>query len=112
MPERPEHPSFSIELVGVDGGRRTVVVAGELDIAVSQRFCDTVREALAGGPVLVDLSAVTFMDSTGVRALNTLLRECSENGWTMHVSSAMTEPVRQILEMTSMMPLLPLEDPV
>jgi anti-anti-sigma factor len=110
VPERPEHPRFSIEVVD-SGDRTTVAVSGELDIAVSGRFCDAVRAALAAGPVLVDLREVTFMDSTGVRALNTLLRECSENGWGMHVSSDMTDAVRQVLEMTAMMPLLPLEDP-
>ena len=51
-------------------GVRLVRVRGEVDLSWSQRLRKTILEALAGGrPVAVDLSAVTYIDSSGIAAL-------------------------------------------
>jgi anti-sigma B factor antagonist len=50
-------------------------VSGELDLATSGRMLD---EAAGLDPILLDLSAVTFMDSTGVDALIRLRRLAAE----------------------------------
>src|SRR5436305_8828632 len=48
-----------------------VVVSGEFDLAGIQRFEDRLRAVEATSPhaIVVDLSAVDFMDSSGLRAL-------------------------------------------
>ena len=55
-----------MKLLSIEQGR-TIRLAGELDI--SNKFeLDEVLAAAAeqGGPILVDLSELTFMDSTGI----------------------------------------------
>src|SRR5688500_12492781 len=69
--ERPDPPIFSLDVTPGDDGSTTVSVAGELDLATADEFARAVRSGLARGPVLIDLREVTFMDSSGVRALNT-----------------------------------------
>ena len=105
----PEIPAFSLDVTSADG-RTTVAVTGEVDLATAGALTDAVRDALASGPATVDLRDVVYLDSSGIRALNTLLRECSEHGWTMTVCSELRDPVVQILELTGMLPLLPLQD--
>ncbi len=103
-------PLFALD-VSADDGLTTVAVAGELDLASSDDFTAAIAEGLTTGSVLVDLSALTFMDSSGVRALNIALREASQRERELRVRAGMHPSVVQILELTGMMSLLPLEDP-
>jgi anti-anti-sigma factor len=52
---------------------QTLVVAGELDIAGARTLVDAVRAAagaaVSGATIVLDLSALTFMDLMGLRAL-------------------------------------------
>lgn len=60
-----------------DVGARTVVrVAGEIDVASADRLRERVAELLSAGRVdlVVDLTAVTFMDSTGLGLLVGVLK--------------------------------------
>jgi anti-anti-sigma factor len=56
-----------------DGGVTQVVLAGEFDLAAVPQFEDAIAGVEAGGPpaIVIDLSALTFMDSSGLRALVT-----------------------------------------
>jgi anti-sigma B factor antagonist len=59
-----------------------VSIAGELDIATVPRVTAALQDepvAIAGA-VVVDLSGVTFMDSTGLAALMTLQRDVGARG--------------------------------
>jgi anti-anti-sigma factor len=106
----PDGPNFSIDVTARGGDRRaTVSVRGDVDIATSPEMARVVREQLAEGPVLVDLRAVEFMDSSGVRALSVLVRTAEEQGTTMHICDELSEPVVQVLELTGMMSLMPRE---
>jgi anti-anti-sigma factor len=101
-------PIFSLEVTTGDDACTTVSVAGELDLATADDFTRAVRGGLAAGAVVIDLREVTFMDSSGVRALNTALRESAENGRQLRVSEGMHPSVVQVLEMTGMLGLLPM----
>ena len=103
-------PIFSLEIVAGRDGLATVSVSGELDLASAGEFSSAVRTALATGAVAVDLQAVSFMDSAGVRALNTAVREAEEHGRELRICGPMQPSVVQILELTGMMGLLPTED--
>jgi anti-sigma B factor antagonist len=107
--DRFHPPVFSLEITEDADGRSIVSVAGELDLATAEQFTTTVRTALAEGAVRIDLAEVSFMDSAGVRALNTALREAAENGRELLVSERMQPAVVQILDLTGMLGLLPLE---
>jgi anti-sigma B factor antagonist len=108
-PEEADQPLFSLAVSADGDGRTTVAASGELDLTAADGFAAAVGEALAAGAVLIDLSAVTFMDSAGVRALNTALRESARRGRELKVGAHMQKPVVQVLEMTGMMGLLPVD---
>jgi anti-sigma B factor antagonist len=67
---------FSAEVRG-DAEPTTLEVAGEVDVATSPRLAARVRALLddTTGPMIVDLTDVTFMDSTGLSLLLTLHRD-------------------------------------
>ncbi|MEA2302102.1 MAG: anti-sigma factor antagonist [Solirubrobacteraceae bacterium] len=91
------------------GDRVVIAVTGELDLATVDDFAAAVEAQLPDGPVLVDLSGLSFMDSSGVRILDTLLREVDRQGWTLTIASELQPGVRQVLEMTGMLAGLPIE---
>jgi anti-sigma B factor antagonist len=59
-----------------------IALAGELDMAAEPRVTAQVGRAVADGAdvVVLDLREVTFLDSTGVRALVLAHRRCEEAG--------------------------------
>ncbi|HEX4191239.1 MAG TPA: STAS domain-containing protein [Marmoricola sp.] len=71
---------FSIKTSEDD--RRTLVVAGEFDIATTEEFRDQAQVCLDAGvaTIEVDLSGVTFIDSSGLGALVGLRKECAQSG--------------------------------
>jgi anti-anti-sigma factor len=89
--------------------RAVIAVTGELDLATVGDFAAAVQTQLRDGPVLVDLSELSFMDSSGVRILDTLLREVDRQGWTLTIGPELQPGVRQVLEMTGMLACLPID---
>ncbi|MBA3748045.1 MAG: STAS domain-containing protein [Solirubrobacterales bacterium] len=108
--EIPEPPELHVTALR-SGGVTNVAVAGEMDIASVGDFGAAVREHLASGPVLLDLRKLTFMDSSGVRALDALMRDVEREGWSLTIRSDMHGNVRQVLRLTGMLDALPLQDP-
>jgi anti-sigma B factor antagonist len=107
--DRADPPIFSLDVTAGDDGCTTVSVAGELDLATADELSRAVRSGLATGAVIIDLREVTFMDSAGVRALNTALRESAEDGRELQVCVGKHPGVIQVLEMTGMLELLPVK---
>lgn len=102
-------PEFSTEVTRDPAGPLTrVSVTGEVDLATSGDLGRLVRAELPHAPVLLDLSEVTFMDSTGVRMLDALLAECARQRWALRVGATMGPSVRQVLDLTGMLGVLPL----
>jgi anti-sigma B factor antagonist len=102
-------PEFSLDVTSDDDGRTIVAVAGELDLARADEFAVAVADALAAGDTVIDLGELEFMDSAGVRAMNTALRLAAEHGHDLVVRAALQPSVAQVLELTGMMALLPVE---
>jgi anti-anti-sigma factor len=65
-------PAFGVEAHDLDG-IAVVVVRGEIDLVTVPRFAAVVEEAILDHgmprPLLVDLEACTFMDSSGLAIL-------------------------------------------
>jgi len=99
---------FRLTVTAAD--RRTVVAAaGELDIAHADELTAALWEQLAQGPVHLDVSELTFMDSSGVRLLDTLMRDVDTNDWTLTLATQLHPAVRRVLELTGMLAVLPFE---
>jgi anti-anti-sigma factor len=92
------------ELIGVDIEEQgDVVVArlsGELDISVAEitgsRIADAVPSSARG--VVVDMSALEFMDSSGVSMLFALARRVGSHRQELRVVAPPGRPVARVLE--------------
>lgn len=97
-----ETPNFSItESTGGDGVR--IELAGELDLSVADRLRDRL-DALAqpGAKVVLDLSKLEFIDSSGINVIVSLHRQAETGGWTLLVEPQMTLPVRRVIDVTGL----------
>jgi anti-anti-sigma factor len=106
----PEQPGFSLDVQPWEDGGTRVVASGELDLAVAAEFRETLAEQLAAGPVLLDLRELWFMDSSGVAALDALLRTAAKQGRSLQLGATLQQPVRRVLEMTGMLETLVIAD--
>jgi anti-sigma B factor antagonist len=104
-----EHEALHVTSGRIEGAVE-VVATGELDLATAADFVGAVREQLRLGAVVIDLCGVTFMDSSGVRALEALLRAADEAGAPLAVRPELAENVRQVLTMTGLIHLLPVQE--
>ncbi len=73
--------SLAVERSRVDG-YELLAVEGELDIATAPRMIAALNEAFAelSAPLVVDLSSVDFMDSTGLALLMNAYRRVRRRG--------------------------------
>jgi anti-sigma B factor antagonist len=72
---------------------RVVTVVGEVDISTAPRLLAALDEALLGGPeeVVIDLAAVTFLDSTCIQALLSANRRARVAGVRLSIVPAAAE---------------------
>lgn len=94
-----------------DGPVRLVQLVGELDVDSAKRRGAELETAVSsGGPnVVVDLSALTFCDSSGVRALLALHRQAQGSGRALHVRGA-SGSVAEVLRLTGVDRVLQVAD--
>jgi len=82
-----------------DGWHRVVPV-GEVDLTSADQLRAAIEE-IAGSTVVVDLSGVTFMDSSGIAALVAARRqvEADGNGLVLRGAQGVVRRVFQVLSM-------------
>jgi anti-anti-sigma factor len=90
-----------LEVVGSAVDTTVLTLAGEIDLAVAEHHRQTVRDALQGRPLALtlDLSAVTFMDSTGLDVLLYARNACQAKGVALMLGRP-SMPVRRILSLS------------
>lgn len=93
--------------------RAVVAVAGEVDLETASQLGDHALEALhtVSPHIVLDLSGVTFMDSTGLKVLLTIQRRADLAGGSFAVAGA-SRSVRKILTLTGLDQAFPLHDSV
>jgi anti-sigma B factor antagonist len=80
-----------------------VEVAGEVDMATSPRIREAVEDAAeACRRVVVDLSEVSFLDSSGLNALVGCRRELAARGVELRVVSPADNVVRRVFEIAQL----------
>jgi anti-sigma B factor antagonist len=87
-----------------------VVVEGEHDIYTAPTLRERLDEALGrGGGVVVDLTGATFVDSSVLGALLDARRRAleSEQGYVVCIGESVEPGVRRILDITGLVPVLP-----
>lgn len=83
-------------------------IAGAIDLATVPALHGHIDALLAEDTVtgvVLDLSAVTFLDSSGIGALIGCLRKANQAGKSLRVDNA-HGLVRDVLDLTNVMPLL------
>jgi anti-anti-sigma factor len=85
-----------------DGDALIVRALGELDLVAAPAFDEELRRALAShaSAVLVDLSELTFIDSTGLRALVAAAHLSSQNGRKLAVRRDLPPAVERVFDVT------------
>jgi anti-anti-sigma factor len=96
--------------VAVADGRYTVAVSGELDILSASRL-EAVLLKISGdsaSAIRLDLSRLTFMDSTGLRTVLLAKELCDSHG--LELSLVPGPPrVQRLFEVTALLRVLPFE---
>lgn len=105
-------PSFEIVVSPTPTEGVVVAVGGELDVATAAEFEATLLEQLADGPVRLDMRGLSFMDSSGIRVLDAILRDLPVIGSTLVIEPTLQPAVRQIIELTGMTDALPFDTPI
>jgi anti-sigma B factor antagonist len=106
---QPNELEVNEEQLG-DGTRR-LALKGELDMVSAPEVSARLEELAAesGVAVRLDLSELTFMDSTGVRVIYTASRTLQDNGGRLEIVRPTGEPWRA-LEITGLHRILPFTD--
>jgi anti-sigma B factor antagonist len=100
---------FFVDRVDQAGGPVLLRVRGELDVygapLLRSKLLDLLPER---PPLVVDLQALDFMDSSGLAVLLELRSRARQNGWTVSVRGARGR-VRELLERTGTLTLVEAE---
>lgn len=87
--------------IRTERGVTVVALSGDVDVAQGLSLRDLLGELLGGppGPVVIDLSGVRFLDSSGVGLLVTSHRRATEDGRAFGVAEP-GDAVRRTLQLT------------
>jgi len=100
-------PDFEVT-VQRSSGTAVVQVTGELDLESAQTLADVLRGLEPPcDRVILDLSRLTFIDSTGLRLAITEHRRAELDGFDFVVAGA-TEPILRVLRVTGLDVVLPM----
>jgi anti-anti-sigma factor len=85
----------------VEHGPRMFLVRGELDMATAEQLSSTLAPAVGeGGPITVDISRLTFIDSTGLHALADAAASLTDRGCIIIHGIDASPLVRKVFELT------------
>lgn len=111
-PSAPHGAAFTCEVRREPGGAVHVLPAGDLDMASSPILEGRLTEVWESGArnLVLDLSGLRFMDSTGLRLVLAWDARCREDGCAI---SLMPGPraVQRVFEVTGMLQRLPFTEP-
>jgi anti-sigma B factor antagonist len=98
---------FGIRVSPTRPGVVRVSVIGEVDLCTAPLLQQTlVRELGVASELLLDLSEVSFIDASGLRAIVSAARTASDNGGMLAVDSPLPTLARRVIEITGLEELL------
>jgi anti-anti-sigma factor len=105
-PPTPEAALFDITLTRTPG-RVTLTLVGELDMATTPRLSEYLSTPAQThhGLIVIDLRQLTFLDSTGVRALVRADGYARRDGWSLAIIKG--PQVQRVLELCGLTEVLP-----
>ena len=90
------------------GAIAAMTIDGRLSSAVADAFEDRLRGVLDDGAaqVVIDMSALTFISSSGLRALIVAAKRLSEGGGRIHLFG-LGAPIREVFEVSGLLRIFP-----
>lgn len=99
-------PTLSVRIEDAADGASIVAIGGELDLSTIPRMQAPLLEQIGQRPaVLVDLSGLTFIDSSGIGILIQALR--GSNGTPVHILIATDSQVDRVFRIAGVSEALP-----
>jgi len=94
-----------------EGGATIVTVSGEIDVATAPQLQESLHALIAQGrsSLVIDLLAVTFLDSTALGVLVGALKRCREQGGDLQLVMADAR-IMKIFEITGLHKVFPMVD--
>jgi anti-anti-sigma factor len=106
----PAPPEFAVDVDEAGGGERTLRPTGELDIGSAPKLERALLEGRAPGDrVVLDLSGLEFIDSTGLRVIVHAVSAAAADGWELRLRHG-RRAVRRVFEISGVAEALPFED--
>jgi anti-sigma B factor antagonist len=106
--ERNMLTEFHVErIVRADGVR--LVLSGELDLAGTDRLLSAGENVPEGGTLALDLSGLSFMDSSGLKVFMNLDRRSRREGWSLVIENPRGQVLRllQLCGFEQRLPITP-----
>jgi anti-sigma B factor antagonist len=107
-------PLLSLHALDEDANRIRIALSGELDISSALTFEEQLRrieDTRHPATIVLDLSRLKFMDSTGVRLILNAHTRSKRDGWRLQVVAG-TDAVRRIFSLTGLTGRLNIVDSV
>jgi anti-anti-sigma factor len=107
-PSAPQGVAFTCDVRTEPGGAVRVLPTGDLDMATSTILADRLAEVWESGArnLVLDLSGLRFMDSTGLRLVLAWDARCREDGCGISLVPG-PRAVQRVFEITGMLQRLP-----
>ena len=104
-----EPAPFAVAVSRVGDHETQVAVTGELDLVSASQLEETLkRELLADNDVLLDLSDMDFIDSTGLHAIVESVRTAKSVGRKLKLSAELPAHARRLMEIVGLLPFIPI----
>lgn len=99
---------FGITDAGQTNGTASIVITGDLDAASCGRLAARLEQlADSGTSVALDISGLTFLDSSGLSVLLRHMRDASRHGWSLQISGGVLHPqVERVIDLTGVRQIL------
>jgi anti-anti-sigma factor len=106
----PMEPApFSVVVSPLGDREMQVAVRGELDLVSASELEETLkRQLLADNDVLLDLSDMDFIDSTGLHAIVESVRTAKSVGRKLKLSADLPAHARRLMEIVGLLPFIPI----
>ena len=92
---------FTVDTGEPEGEQVSIRVKGELDMAATPALTEAIRGAAGTPRIVLDLSGVTFLDSSAIGALVASGRELDEGGGRLAIGQR-SDIVNRVLEITGL----------
>jgi anti-sigma B factor antagonist len=111
-PARPralDPAPFAVLVAPVADHEVQVSVEGELDLVSASELHQVLeRELLSGNDVVLDLSEIDFIDSTGLHAIVESVRTAKAAGQKLKLSADLPSHARRLMEIVGLLPFMPI----